>query len=78
MSNEARPRDELPSFRLIRLRCRRTGQMMAPEEHESCPYCFGREGEVERGVHERFCDYRPEKDPIGFGMPPWSTRTRSG
>ena len=78
MSNQDRPHDEPLPYRLIRLTCRRTGQRVAPEEHESCPYCFGRDGEVERGVHERFCDYRPGKDPLAFGRPPWSTRLQSG
>ena len=68
---------ELP-YRVVLLSCRRTGQAISPEEHARCPYCFGREADVRSGVHGRFCDYHPEKDPIRFGMPEWSTRQRSG
>ncbi len=78
MTEAERSREEPREYKIRDLLCRRTGQRIPPQEHERCPYCFGRAGEVEQGVHERFCDYRPEQDPICFGMPEWSRRMQSG
>lgn len=58
--------------------CRRTGEKYSSEEHHRCPYCFGDKTEVVPGEHEAFCDYDPAKDPIHFGFPPGSTRSKSG
>ena len=78
MSKGEGPREEPREYKIRDLLCRRTGQRIPVQEHLRCPYCFGRAGEVEDGVHERFCDYKPEQDPIRFGMPEWSRRTGSG
>lgn len=72
-------RSEHPAeCRLERLLCRRTGERIALAEHAQCPYCFGREGELETGRHERFCDFVPGRDPVHFGFPPGTSRELSG
>ena len=49
--------------------CRRLKRPLRVEEHELCPYCFGREEEIEKGDHQLFCDFCEGKDPIHFGFP---------
>ena len=56
-------------LRLKRLLCKRTGQQYTLERHERCPYCWGDRQRIERGRHEDFCDYDPERDPLHFGFP---------
>lgn len=69
------PRDT--PYRIKELLCRRTGRRLPPQEHARCPYCFGRE-DVTSGLHERFCDYEPERDPLHFGFPPDAKRDVAG
>ena len=72
-------RDESePELRLKRLICKRTGEQVGLDEHEHCPYCFGRMAEIEQGQHESFCDYRPGEDPVSFGFPADGARDRMG
>lgn len=65
-------------YRVLRLLCRRTGQMVPPAEHEHCPYCFGSAADVAHGTHERFCGYDPARDPVHFGFPDEATRDVEG
>jgi len=78
MLNEPTP--EWPEVRLPvdQVRCRRTERWVPPAEHARCPYCFGRETDVESGRHERFCDFVPGRDPLHFGFPPDGARECSG
>ena len=78
MTDAQAPRPESLPYRIRTLLCRRTQQFVAPEEHLNCPYCFGRESDVQRGLHERFCGYQPERDPIHFGFPTETERERDG
>ena len=72
-------KDPTPHLKVKKLRCRRTGQMLTVAEHVECPYCFGKEQTIEEGgEYEDFCEFLPGKDPINFGFPPDSTRTRHG
>jgi len=71
----ARERDDV---RLKALLCKRTGVQVPVGEHAHCPYCFGRESEIQQGEHRRFCDYRGDTDPIHFGFPNDTLRDRSG
>jgi hypothetical protein len=64
--------------RLTRLRCRRTGELVTPSEHEECPYCQGQIAEIDTGKYERFCDYKEGEDPIHFGFPEGTTRHEEG
>jgi hypothetical protein len=77
MSDPQNPGTEEPP-RLRELRCRRVDRRITPEEHSTCPYCFGRLSAVESGRYERFCDYRPGVDPIVFGFPDETDRERRG
>ena len=48
-------------------------------EHLGCPYCFGKtRAVVDRGEHQQFCDFDPDKDPTSFGFPENSTRNLKG
>ncbi len=67
-----------PRPRLVRLLCKRTGQQIPPDEHERCPYCFGKLAQVETGRHETFCDYREGVDPVHFGSPTTDRRFEQG
>lgn len=58
--------------------CRRYERELPVEEHNKCPYCFGRNGEVESGDHDKFCDYHPGKDPKHFGFPEDNIRDLNG
>jgi hypothetical protein len=49
--------------------CRRLLRPLPLSEHKQCSYCFGEEGEIAEGDHEKFCDFDPAKDPINFGFP---------
>ncbi len=52
-----------------RVPCPRLERALPVSEHCRCPYCFGNEHDVFSGSHERFCDFRPDQDPIAFGFP---------
>lgn len=59
--------------------CVRNKVLKPPEEHLTCPYCFGRRREaVAGGDHALFCDYDESKDPLAFGFPEASTRSLKG
>jgi hypothetical protein len=64
--------------RLETVLCKRLGQELPREEHQKCPYCFGRADDIANGQHERFCDFAPGRDPIHFGFPPGTTRDLEG
>lgn len=49
--------------------CRRIKLALPIAEHQTCPYCFGRESDVKSGDHDKFCDFQEGKDPINFGFP---------
>ena len=51
------------------IRCRRVDAAYTPEEHATCPYCFGRLAEIQGGDYAKFCDFKPGEDPISFGFP---------
>lgn len=71
--------DPAPKVNLRTLRCRRTGQVLSVEEHAECPYCSGNEATIRRtGQYKDFCEFRPGEDPVNFGFPPDSTRTKHG
>ncbi len=57
-------------IRLVRLRCRRTGRWLSPQQHLACPYCLGEEDALSHGRYAGFCDYDARKDPVSFGFPP--------
>ncbi len=58
--------------------CRRFERKRPLSEHQHCPYCFGREGEIIAGKHQAFCDYRPGVDPLHFGFPEGTSRQEQG
>ncbi len=58
--------------------CRRLERPLPISEHERCPYCFGGTAAIKTGEHERFCDFRPGKDPINFGFPEGGERDLHG
>jgi hypothetical protein len=60
------------------IRCRRIERWLPLAEHARCPYCFGREAAVASGVHARFCDFVPGRDPAHFGFPPDGVRAVRG
>lgn len=64
--------------RLKSLLCKRTGERVAPTEHERCPYCFGKLAEIGTGQHEAFCDYHEGVDPLKFGFPGGDSRSEQG
>jgi hypothetical protein len=64
--------------RLKKLRCRRTNELVTPEQHAECPYCQGKVADVETGHYEAFCDYDEGQDPIHFGFPEDSSRQQHG
>ena len=66
-----------PGMKLVKLHCRRVDAQVTPDDHASCPYCFGKLADVETGHHERFCDYKPGKDPIHFGFPEGSSHDQA-
>lgn len=70
--------DPSPELHLQRLRCNRTGQQYSLDTHERCPYCWGSRERIERGKHEGFCDYDPDRDPIHFGFPDGTARHTRG
>lgn len=78
MRNEDVKPDSTAKTPHVEVHCKRTGMKLPQAEHESCPYCFGREGEVASGKHERFCDFVPGRDPVHFGFPPDTARDREG
>ncbi len=49
--------------------CPRLARPLPISEHCRCLYCFGDEEAVRSGSLDRFCDFRPDKDPIAFGFP---------
>jgi hypothetical protein len=61
-----------------RVWCRRVEGLLPTQEHERCPYCYGRLSEIKTGRYSRFCDYKPGKDPINFGFPEDSSRAQHG
>jgi len=63
---------------LKRLKCRRTGEFVTPEEHERCPYCYGRISDVKTGDYDHFCDFHEGDDPLTFGFPDDSSRQQHG
>jgi hypothetical protein len=65
-------------YRIRRLRCRRTGEWREPAEHLRCPYCFGGEPDVRRGLYGRFCGFRERRDPVCFGFPRGGSRELHG
>jgi len=67
---EEQPRQDTPILRLKQLRCRRLDRLVDLDEHESCPYCFGRREELASGRYEAFCDWQPGRDPVHYGFPP--------
>jgi len=67
-----------PMPRLEQVLCRRTGQELPIDEHQLCPYCFGRAQDVANGQYTRFCDFVPGRDPVHFGFPEGTTREREG
>lgn len=67
-----------PRVRIVRLVCRRTGELRSLADHLRCPYCFGRPSALRSGDHSRFCDYHQGLDPLAFGFPPDSARHRFG
>jgi len=75
---DGQERERAPAVRVVRIKCRRIGEHVDPEEHERCPYCFGRLAEIEQGQHEAFCEYRPGVDPVRFGFPPGGDRDLHG
>ncbi|MHC5010000.1 MAG: hypothetical protein ACYTG6_03500 [Planctomycetota bacterium] len=60
---------EAVSFRVVKVYCRRLERQLPVEEHERCPYCFGKAERVRTARHELFCDFRPGVDPVSFGFP---------
>jgi len=56
--------------------CRRVDQDKTPEEHVTCPYCFGKLADIAPEEHAKFCSFDPAVDPIVFGFPPGTTRSR--
>lgn len=76
--NESERTRTAPKAWLKRLLCRRTGEQVALQEHASCPYCFGRLADIEKGRHEAFCDYRPDEDAVSFGFPSGASRDVHG
>ena len=78
MTDQPAP-DEREHLKLKVLKCRRTGQMYEVAQHVECPYCSGDEATIRRtGQYKDFCEFRPGEDPINFGFPPDSTRTKHG
>ena len=75
---EMRDEESGARIRLKDLRCRRTGQMLTPQQHHECPYCFGKEEEIGKGGYDAFCDYKAGEDPISFGFPPDDVRRLKG
>ncbi len=74
-----RTTDTSREIHVTALACRRTGQMFSPTEHARCPYCYADAPQVEAtGDYTTFCDFKPGEDPINFGFPADSTRTRHG
>jgi len=67
-----------PMPRLEQVLCRRTGQELPIDEHQNCPYCFGRAQDIANGQYTRFCDFVPGRDPVHFGFPEGTTREREG
>ncbi len=57
-----------------RVHCVRLNQARTASEHRDCPYCYGKNAEVQSGDRSHFCDYQPGKDPIQFGFPEGTTR----
>jgi hypothetical protein len=78
LNDKERPEPQDAPYRVTLLLCRRTQRYVRPDEHEACPYCFGRSGEVEQGVYERFCDFKPGQDPVHFGFPDEDVRHSEG
>jgi hypothetical protein len=64
-------------IRIVFVPCHRTGQLFDLTEHERCPYCYGAQKDVATGDHGEFCDFDPDRDPVGFGFPAESTRLRT-
>ncbi len=67
-----------PNAQPGRVLCRRISKPIAPEDHRSCPYCYGELAEIGTGQHERFCDFDPDKDPHCYGFPTDSDRNLLG
>ncbi|MHC4821727.1 MAG: hypothetical protein ACYTDX_08430 [Planctomycetota bacterium] len=75
---DERPGKDVPPCGDGAVHCRRTGQEYEVDKHVRCPYCFGEEGDVATGNHEKFCDFEPGKDPVSFGFPKDSERLTRG
>lgn len=69
-----KPGDPVPAGMVC---CRRVEAVYTPEEHASCPYCYGKASDVAPGGYAKFCDFQPGKDPICFGFPDDKGRYRS-
>ena len=79
MPDEATPPEPSEHVQLKTLRCRRTGQLYRVEQHVQCPYCSGDADTIRRsGKYQDFCEFHPGSDPVNFGFPPDSDRTRHG
>ena len=74
MSETDRPDSKPPESTVF---CRRTQRDLPVHEHQDCPYCHRAE-DVDTGVHGKFCNFDPEKDPVSFGFPDETTRRQSG
>jgi len=59
----------LPNPMEARIHCRRVDALYTTAQHRACPYCFGGEGDVLKGDHAAFCDFKPGQDPVVFGFP---------
>jgi|RhiMethySRZTD1v2_1073278.scaffolds.fasta_scaffold107548_2 hypothetical protein len=60
--------------RPARVLCQRTGGEIPREEHLRCPFCTGKLDDIANGQHQRFCDFRPARDPLRFVFTPDSAR----
>lgn len=56
--------------------CARLHVERTTSEHKACPYCFGKRQDIERGDRSEFCDFQPGVDPVSFGFPENTSRSR--
>ena len=75
---EMRDADSNAKLRLKRLRCRRTGEMLTPQQHLDCPYCLGDAESLGKPRYDTFCTFRPGEDPVCFGFPRDNVRMLKG
>ena len=55
-----------PRLKVKRILCRRINAKVTPETHKNCPYCYGKLEDICTALHDQFCDYKKDKDPISF------------